>query len=619
MAVPSSPSSITMKGLHNEMTSNNYPSATNPPGAVTMKDLAESGNSGGSATSYAAINTNAPSRPDTNTPHAIGEWYGYDHDFNASVIQPPSNLSYTATSTTQICFCFTEANFSTGVCVFFGSFGSLSGQSFQPDGQSVITVDGSGDSGWMAGPPTNDNHAQGIISLSANDCLQIFYKSCANNNPFGTGNQTSAASACITGYTQPGIPGSLSTTSITTSGMTIGWSAPTGGVNSTNGYRYYHGTGTTATNNTANDTGNTSIAISGLAQNTRYYWTVKAKGDGGDFGTAASQESPYTLPGVPTGLAAGSVTSTGMTISWTAPSPGGADGYRLYFGNKSPASSNTAYVQSGTSKSFTSLTAGTTYYFAVQASNPDGSYGALTSTVSQATSAGTTIQLRTIASNRTLTTVSSGGTQSHSANVASGNSLTDLADMSDPNGHVQINISNGSGDTTATNGSMASQPPVNHKLTTSSDPDNVTGTGYQPLTTTLNGGTSSQLYYNMRVKNPTVTQAYGGTTTFTNNSVSVTRTFTFNITVSLSDIRLKENIKLIGHSDSKIPIYEFNFKRDSKKIKWTGAMAQDLLEMGREDAVYISEHGEDKGYYGVYYDKIDVDLLSENLISEKVM
>ena len=74
MAVPSSPSSITMKGLHNEMTSNNYPSETNPPGAVTMKDLAESGNSGGSATSYAAINTNSPSRPDTDTPHAIGEW-----------------------------------------------------------------------------------------------------------------------------------------------------------------------------------------------------------------------------------------------------------------------------------------------------------------------------------------------------------------------------------------------------------------------------------------------------------------------------------------------------------------------------------------------------------------
>ena len=126
-------------------------------------------------------------------------------------------------------------------------------------------------------------------------------------------------------------------------------------------------------------------------------------------------------------------------------------------------------------------------------------------------------------------------------------------------------------------------------------------------------------YYNVRVRNVTTSAIYGGTTTFTNNSVSVTRTYAFNLTVTLSDIRLKENIKLIGHSDSKIPIYEFNFKKDPKKIKWTGAMAQDLLEMGRDDAVYISEHGEDKGYYGVHYDKIDVDLLSENLISEEII
>ena len=609
MAVPDSPSSITMKGLHNEMTSNNYPSATNPPGAVTMKDLAESGNSGGSAVSYAAINTNSPSRPDTDTPHAIGEWYGYDHDFNASVIQPPSNLSYTATSTTQICFCFTEANLTEGVCVFFGNFGSLSGQNFSPDGQSVISVDGSGDSGWMAGPPTNDNHSQGIISLGANECLQIFYKSCAGN-PFGTGAQTSAKSACITGYTQPGIPGSLSTTSITTSGMTIGWSVPTGGVNSSNGYRYYHGTNTTATNNTANDTGNTSIAISGLAQNTRYYWTVKAKGDGGDFGTAASQESPYTLPGVPTGLTASSVTSAGMTISWTAPSPGGADGYRLYFGTNSTATNNTAYVQSATSKVFTGLSSGVTYYFAVQASNPDGAYGDLTSTGNQATSAATTLQLA-VGGKTGFSNVSSGGTQSDSATVVSGNNLTDLPDIGGLN---RISISNGSGDTTISTSGMESQ--VQHKINTSSNPD--TGT-YSLATISLNAGTTTPQYYNVRVRNVTTSAIYGGTTTFTNNSVSVTRTYAFNLTVTLSDIRLKENIKLIGHSDSKIPIYEFNFKKDPKKIKWTGAMAQDLLEMGRDDAVYISEHGEDKGYYGVHYDKIDVDLLSENLISEEII
>jgi hypothetical protein len=34
-------------------------------------------------------------------------------------------------------------------------------------------------------------------------------------------------------------------------------------------------------------------------------------------------------------------------------------------------------------------------------------------------------------------------------------------------------------------------------------------------------------------------------------------------------------------------------------------MAQDLLELGREDSVTIM----DNGYYGVYYDMIDVDMI----------
>ena len=157
---------------------------------------------------------------------------------------------------------------------------------------------------------------------------------------------------------------------------------------------------------------------------------------------------------------------------------------------------------------------------------------------------------------------------------------------------------------------------VQHKINTSSNPD--TGT-YTAATGNLNGSTTTPWYYNVRVRNASTTATYGGTTTFTNNSVSVTRTYAFSLTIVSSDIRLKENIKLIGHSDSKIPIYEFNFKKDPKKIKWTGTMAQDLLEMGREDAVITHKDGEWKGYYGVDYDKIDVDLLSVNLISEKVI
>lgn len=70
----------------------------------------------------------------------------------------------------------------------------------------------------------------------------------------------------------------------------------------------------------------------------------------------------------------------------------------------------------------------------------------------------------------------------------------------------------------------------------------------------------------------------------------------------LSDIRLKENIIKTGISKSGIPIYTFNYK-NNKQI-WSGTMAQDLIGMGKENAVTIT----DSGYYAVYYDMIDVNM-----------
>lgn len=68
-----------------------------------------------------------------------------------------------------------------------------------------------------------------------------------------------------------------------------------------------------------------------------------------------------------------------------------------------------------------------------------------------------------------------------------------------------------------------------------------------------------------------------------------------------SDIRLKENITKIGKSQSNIPIYEFNYIGESERYQ--GAMAQDLLNMNRGDAVILTN----KGYFNVLYDRIDVE------------
>jgi len=73
-----------------------------------------------------------------------------------------------------------------------------------------------------------------------------------------------------------------------------------------------------------------------------------------------------------------------------------------------------------------------------------------------------------------------------------------------------------------------------------------------------------------------------------------------------SDIRLKENINKTGVSKSGIPIYTFSYKNENQV--WSGTMAQDLIKMGREDAVTIM----DNGYYAVDYNAIDVDMEIKN-------
>ena len=69
----------------------------------------------------------------------------------------------------------------------------------------------------------------------------------------------------------------------------------------------------------------------------------------------------------------------------------------------------------------------------------------------------------------------------------------------------------------------------------------------------------------------------------------------------MSDIRTKENIKRTGVSGSGIPIYEFNYI--GGETRYSGTMAQDLLEMG----INAVSMGED-GYYRVNYNNIDVDM-----------
>ena len=72
-----------------------------------------------------------------------------------------------------------------------------------------------------------------------------------------------------------------------------------------------------------------------------------------------------------------------------------------------------------------------------------------------------------------------------------------------------------------------------------------------------------------------------------------------------SDDRLKRTYNRIGTSPSGVPIYTYKYIHDGEHGPWyKGTSAQDLLEMGRSDAVVQQEKD---GFYYVDYSKLDVE------------
>ena len=73
-----------------------------------------------------------------------------------------------------------------------------------------------------------------------------------------------------------------------------------------------------------------------------------------------------------------------------------------------------------------------------------------------------------------------------------------------------------------------------------------------------------------------------------------------------SDDRVKYNITRVGTSPSGIPEYTFKYRFDGEHgPTYKGTSAQDLLAMGRGDAVVQTEKD---GFYSVDYSKLDVNM-----------
>ena len=119
--------------------------------------------------------------------------------------------------------------------------------------------------------------------------------------------------------------------------------------------------------------------------------------------------------------------------------------------------------------------------------------------------------------------------------------------------------------------------------------------GYSPSLQGLSTG-GSPLNEAINTGNPSVNRPDG------NPPHAMSEFYSYDHDYVKSDIRLKTNIQLLGHSDLNIPIYSFKFKNDLNTT-YKGTMAQDLIKMGYDDSVVMG----DDGFYSVKYDDIDVD------------
>jgi hypothetical protein len=74
------------------------------------------------------------------------------------------------------------------------------------------------------------------------------------------------------------------------------------------------------------------------------------------------------------------------------------------------------------------------------------------------------------------------------------------------------------------------------------------------------------------------------------------------VSLSGSDIRLKEDIEQVDVSPDGHKVYEFNYKNDPTNTRYRGAMAQDVVKI---DPMAVGIHD---NYLTVDYSKIDVDM-----------
>jgi fibronectin type 3 domain-containing protein len=204
-----------------------------------------------------------------------------------------------------------------------------------------------------------------------------------------TGGDVSPMSATVSAATPlpPAAPVNVTATATSTKQISLTWTAGPSGL-AIGSYRIFEGTSPSSLSQVAT-VKSTSYTSSSLSPSTTYYYAVEEVDTAGEVSPMSATASATTLalPSPPASVTATAVSKTQIGVAWTAAQSGMAlASYRVYRGT---SSSNLAQIGtvSASTTSFTNgqLTAGTTYYYAIQSVDTGGNVSALSAVASATT------------------------------------------------------------------------------------------------------------------------------------------------------------------------------------------------------------------------------------------
>ena len=168
MVIPSS-GTISLVGIKNELDEDDYTAGESYTN-VSLNDLTEE----------TTLNTNSASAPNQTAPHAMSEWYGYDHDAAASFVNAKAvSKSITTGTANSINFLDTDDTFN-----FTGS--------------SAWTISFWVKAGWSSSLNTNIHMLIGqkqSASYQLSDMIKIIYDESNNRLRMQYGNKTTSSDA----------------------------------------------------------------------------------------------------------------------------------------------------------------------------------------------------------------------------------------------------------------------------------------------------------------------------------------------------------------------------------------------------------------------------------------